>query len=71
MAKGIKRLIAIARANVRREIRGNIRTGSDREEFFSRALSGEGYFGGYIAALDDVILALNGNIPNRNGWWEE
>lgn len=68
MARGIKRLMAIARKNVRDQIR------KDRASAFGvigRADSGSGYNGGYIAALDDVLLALNGVKPNRNGWWEK
>jgi hypothetical protein len=65
--KGIKRLIAIARGNARREIQ------QLRDSAFGpvgRADSGSGYAGGYIAALDDVLLALNGVRPGRNGWWD-
>ncbi len=67
MTKGIKRLIRIARRNVSKEIVANRGDGSSA---IARADAGSGYYGGYRAALDDVILALNGNIPNRNGWWE-
>lgn len=34
------------------------------------ALAAEGYDGGYRDALMDVQLLLNGNIPDRYGWWE-
>lgn len=69
MAKGIKRKIAIARENVEREIRGTISDSSPMSSKYSRGVSSEGYFGGYRAALDDVLLVLNGNTPNRNSWW--
>lgn len=73
MNKGIKRMIGMARKNVEKEIRGsagyNDEGGSLRQSFFARGISGEGFNGGYRAALDDVLLALNGNIPQRNGWW--
>ncbi len=67
MACGIKRKIDIAYKNVSKEIRGYAQRGGR----YAGALSTEGYNGGYRAALDDVILALNGNKPSRNGWWEE
>ena len=66
MPKGIKKLLAIARANVRAEIQG-IRNSAVGP--IGRADSASGYHGGYLAALDDVLLALNGVTPNRNGWW--
>lgn len=74
MAKGIQRLIDIAHKNVSKEIRSD--AGYDnpdmtqRSSFFARGLSGEGFNGGYRAALEDVILALNGVRPQRNGWWQ-
>lgn len=72
MAKGIKRMVRIARANVQEEISGYIASsGEGRSNFFARGLSGEGFNGGYRAALDDVIIALNGGVPNRNGWWSK
>lgn len=68
MARGIKRLIAIARENVSDQIR------KDRASAMGaigKADAGSGYNGGYRAALDDVLLALNGVKPNRNWWWEK
>lgn len=65
MAKGIKRKLSRARAAVQREISANRAMGGK----YAAALSGESYFGGYRDALDDVILALNGITPRRNGWW--
>jgi len=62
--RGIKRLLTIARDNVSNEIAG-LREGG----IYARGLSAEGYSGGYRDALDDVVLALNGNIPQRHGWW--
>jgi len=66
MAKGIKRRIAIARENVSREISALASYGK-----YGAGLAGEGYFGGYRDALDDVFIALNGVIPQRHGWWEK
>lgn len=74
MARGIKRMIGTARENVQREIRSSAGYGnnlSERQSFFARGISSEGYFGGYVAALDDVMLALNGVVPQRNGWWRK
>ena len=68
MAKGIKRLLAAARKNVESEIKLLAR---QSDSIFSRGLSTEGYHGGYLHALDDVLLALNGNTPQRHGWWLE
>ena len=67
MAKGIKRLLSVARKNVSREITKIWGSGG----VYARGLAGEGYYGGYRDALDDVSLALNGCIPRRNGWWED
>ncbi len=65
--RGIKRLLAVARRNAEREILMTASLGSK----YARGLAGESYAGGYRDALDDVLLALNGVTPNRNGWWEE
>lgn len=48
-------------------------TGStDRNDKFSRGLSGEGYDGGYLAALSDVQLVMNGARPCvRPNYWED
>lgn len=69
----IKTLIRIAQENVEAEIRGYIGDNYDpsRQGFYRRGLSGEGYNGGYRDALIDVMLLLNGNIPNRKGWWKK
>ncbi|KKK84896.1 hypothetical protein LCGC14_2778760 [marine sediment metagenome] len=64
MAKGIIKLINIAYKNVEREISYVSKQGR-----LAGALANESYNGGYRDALDDVILALNGTIPQRNYWW--
>ena len=66
MAKGIVRKIKIALDNVHEEI---VRS-TDRSNQYSKGLAYEGYNGGYLAALNDVLLALNGVTPQRNGWGE-
>jgi hypothetical protein len=67
MAKGIKRLVRKVLKNVNAEIRAETNPAS----IYSRGLSREGYNGGYVNALEDVLLALNGVNPNRRGWWPE
>lgn len=67
MAKGIKRQIE----KVQRKIHKQIRSETNKDSLYSRGLAYEGYKGGYLAALNDVLLALNGVTPNRDGWWEE
>jgi hypothetical protein len=67
MASGIRRLLKIARENVHNDIV----KATDRNSKYSVGLAYEGYRGGYLAALQDVELALNGAIPSRNGWWEK
>lgn len=67
MAKGIRRKLDKVRERVIREIRGTRDIGGK----YAAALSGEGYFGGYRDALDDVGLALSGITPRRHGWWQE
>lgn len=60
--KGIKRDLRIAIKNVQKEIE-NMPNG-----FFSRGLANEGYAGGYLQALMDIELALNGVNPNGRYW---
>jgi hypothetical protein len=50
---------------VKTEISGNASRGH-----IAGALAGEGYAGGYFDALCDVELLLDGNIPQRRGYWE-
>lgn len=63
-AKGIKRQIEAATKNVEHDM--SMHDGS----LYAKGFAGEGYNGGYCAALRDVLLALNGVTPNRNGWWD-
>lgn len=67
MAKGIKRPVAQVIRKIQHEIGASI----DRSNRFSSGLAYEGYNGGYLDALRDVTLALNGVRPRRNGWWDE
>ena len=61
-----KELIRQAHENVCEQIKEF----SKRSEVAS-AMAGEGYNGGYRDALNDVILVLNGILPDRNGWWNK
>lgn len=67
MSKGIKRLLKVACRNVNREIILLARQPGK----YSGPMSGEGYVGGYRAALNDVWMALNGVQPTTRGWWED
>ncbi len=58
--------IDITIGNVKNAIVDN----TNRESVFSVGLAGEGYKGGYLDALRDVSLLLNGVIPNREFWWD-
>ena len=42
-----------------------LESGVDRTNAYSRGLSVEGWSGGYLAALDDVMLMCNGVLPDR------
>ncbi len=66
MVKGIKRQLHRVISNVNKTISNSI----DRNCMYSRGLSSEGYNGGYRQAINDVILALNGQKPTTNSWWE-
>lgn len=50
-------------------VRGNIESVTDRSSQVARAVAREGYQGGYADALSDVVLLLNGTIPNRRNYW--
>lgn len=67
MARGIVKAVQVARRNAAKSISDNAQNGGR----FAGALSCEGYDGGYRDALDDVLLALNGVLPSRRGWWEK
>ena len=66
-ARGIVRKVMRARQRVEELIHAE----TDRTNRFSGALTGEGWNGGYRAALDDVLLALNGVEPSTRGFWRE
>jgi len=64
MAKGITKAIRRVHKAVRAEIRANAQGNR-----YAAGLSGEGYAGGYLQALDDVLAALNGT-PVSNSRYE-
>lgn len=65
-AKGIIRKVERANSAVQAEISAMAAHGH-----IASAMASEGYNGGYMDALQDVLLALYGNTPNRNGWWKK
>ncbi len=67
MAKGIKRQLRKVIDNITEELKPR----SQSDNMYRRGLSTEGYQGGYRDALYDVQLALEGNKPNRRGWWSD
>lgn len=70
--KNKKKLILGAIANVSADICAMARQGgAGREGMYARGLASEGYNGGYVDALNDVILMMNGIRPDRNHWWED
>jgi len=66
MAKGIVRQLRLASKAVRKEIAGNSIGGK-----YAAGLAGEGFAGGYLAAIQDVQLALNGIRNNNSRWWPQ
>lgn len=63
--RDVARKVIAARKSVQKDISAFASSGGG----VARGLAGEGYNGGYRDALDDVLLLLNGVIPERNGWW--
>ena len=47
----------------------SIKASTNRDSLHSRGLASEGYLGGYRDALQDVVLLINGTIPNRRQLW--
>lgn len=65
--RGIVKKVIKARAKVQDRIASEV----DHSSIYSRGMANEGYQGGYMQALDDVLLALNGVHPRTNGYWDE
>ena len=67
MARGIKQPLEKVREKVHTEITDLANASSS----FGGGMASEGYKGGYLDAIEDVTLALNGVRPSRRGWWNE
>lgn len=63
MPKGIQKRLRIARSRVQAEITAFASQGGK----YARGLAGEGYLGGYMDCIDDVLLALRGIRPPNRG----
>lgn len=64
---GIKRKLDIASKNINQEISGTAKQGG-----YAAAMANEGYLGGYLDAITDVGLMLNGSHPcKRPRLWEK
>lgn len=50
-------------------VTAEIRSETNQGSLFSRGLSIEGYSGGYADALRDVLLLMNGVVPERRNYW--
>ena len=66
MAKNISKLLVRARSAALAEISANARSGP-----IAAGMANEGYAGGYVDACNDVVLALNGVIPNNSRFWPQ
>ena len=64
MAKGIVRAATRARDAADREIAGIAESGG----MYASGMASEGYAGGYRDAMNDVLVALNGGVPNTRFW---
>lgn len=63
---GIKKDLTSAIRSATKEIHANSKRGG-----YAAGLASEGYAGGYLAALSDVRLALNGVRPNNSRYWPQ
>lgn len=60
-------LVDEASKKVQAEITGQ----TDRSNKYSAGLAYEGWQGGYLAALRDVLLVMNGVTPSTRNYWEK
>lgn len=60
----VKTNINNAKEEVLKEIRGCL-----KDPCYAKGLSHEGYAGGYLQALYDVGIVLNGIQPSTRGYW--
>ena len=64
--KGIQRALDVARQRAKKTIKMD----AQREGAYGNgAMAGEGYNGGYLAALNDVDQAMNGVLPLHSRFW--
>lgn len=61
---GVKKLIKHVSDEVYRKIEDHASEGG----LYARGTAMEGYNGGYFQALQDVLLAMNGAVPNSPEW---
>jgi len=60
------KLLPLVRQQVAREISANHSSGG----LFARGTAGEGFAGGYMAALDDIEAELSHGYPgDQRGYW--
>ncbi len=64
---GKRVLIENASKKVQAEITGQ----TDQNNKYSTGLAYEGWQGGYLAALHDVLLLMHGVLPNTRNYWEK
>lgn len=71
MSRGIKRRVIAAIKNVNEEISVNSRDKlkAPGAPNYAAGLASEGYVGGYVDALRDILLLLDGCEPQRRGYW--
>lgn len=70
MRTALKRELTHVRTAVRQEIANNAASGGR----FAAGLAGEGYAGGYLHAIDDILLTLDKILPSSSRYraaWEE
>lgn len=53
------------------KINNHIGNSTNKDSVYSRGLAFEGYWGGYIQALNDVDCYLRGMMPTNNHFWKE
>lgn len=73
MARGIKRKIKRAIKQVQADITSYAEN-SGGDTFYTRGLSSEGWKGGYLQALYDIDVLLNGTMPSDRRsleYWED
>ncbi len=65
MTKGIRRKLDLVLRNIAYELRPQ-----PDDNAYTRGLRGEGYLGGYRAAIIDVKIALDGFHPDTRDLWD-